>query len=417
MEDQIKFIARTLAEEDPSMKKPAWKQVQDELEKYLKKTDHWRNKGKKLIDYYPVPARTAISSRISDDKIYTWSTDDDDWSLGRHTASGLADDSVGVCMEIWQWTLRQATFYPFSIRTARYVSKLRWVHNAGGSATGQIQSGKHENLYIIATQYAAHERHVEAVKDKRGMRSRILDAAIMLSADEKAVAERIGLMAEWGASDDYVALGLEFEEMAPEVFRHMQVQGQVTRGVINIDEPSRKVNLLLDRYGVQGSPRRVEIEGVWSMALRMLTRHPRWDELPQEVKYDVNVRLLQELCNVDARGEAGSWNPDFEKLIDEAEGRPDITKYEDVTDEMLSRYPEAIKEAWQQVMRIALDNEEYVALRDDDEHPGIEHYMDLALLKDLCRAYDSGASLVKLEEYEPAQRIAMVIRETRANYA
>ena len=88
-----------------------------------------------------------------------------------------------------------------------------------------------------------------------------------------------------------------------------------------------------------------------------------------------------------------------------------------LTGEVLSRYPEAIKEAWQQVMRIALDNEEYVALRDDDEHPGIEHYMDLALLKDLCRAYDSGASLVKLEEYEPAQRIAMVIRETRAKLA
>jgi|GEM_PF-4450266 hypothetical protein len=44
-----------------------------------------------------------------------------------------------------------------------------------------------------------------------------------------------------------------------------------------------------------------------------------------------------------------------------------------------------------------------------------ERYMDLALLKDLCRAYDSGASLVKLEEYEPAERIAMAILETRAS--
>jgi hypothetical protein len=318
MEERIKLIARTMAEADPMMKKPTWRKVQAKLEEHLKDTDHWENKSKKLIDYYPVPGRTAISSRISDDQIYTWSEDDNDWSLGRHTPSGLADDSVGVCMEIWQWTLRQATLYPFSIRTAKYVSKLRWVHNAGGSATGQIQSGKIENLYILATQYAAHERHAEAVKDRRGMRSRILDAALMLSADEKAVSERLGLMAEWGASDDHVALGLEFEEMAPEVFRHMQVQGQVTRGVINIDEPTRKMNVLLERYA-ENPARRVEIEGMWSMALRMLTRRPRWEDLSQEIEYDVNVRLLLDLCNADARGEAGSWNPDFENLIDEAE--------------------------------------------------------------------------------------------------
>ncbi len=117
----------------------------------------------------------------------------------------------------------------------------------------------------------------------------------------------------------------------------------------------------------------------------------------------------------DDRGATNSWNPDFEKLTDKTEGGPDITKYEDVTDEMPSRYPETIKEAWRQVLVFALDNEEYVALRNNAEFPGIERYMDLALLKDLCRAYDSGASLVKLEEYEPAQRIAMVIRETRAS--
>ena len=118
----------------------------------------------------------------------------------------------------------------------------------------------------------------------------------------------------------------------------------------------------------------------------------------------------------DAGGRRGanSWNPDFEELIGEAEGGPDITKYEDVTDEMPSRYPETIKEAWRQVLVFALDNEEYVALRNNAEFPGIERYMDLALLTDLCRAYDSGASLVKLEEYEPAERIAMAILETRA---
>ena len=133
-----------------------------------------------------------------------------------------------------------------------------------------------------------------------------------------AVAERIGLMAEWGASESFVALGLEFKEMAPEVFEHMQVQGQVTRGVINIDEPSRKVNLILEVY--KDDPvRRTEIEGMWSMALRVLMRHPRWEDLSQDVKYDVNVRLLLDLRNADARGEANSWNPDFENLIDEAE--------------------------------------------------------------------------------------------------
>ena len=104
-------------------------------------------------------------------------------------------------------------------------------------------------------------------------------------------------------------------------------------------------------------------------------------------------------------------------MIDEAEGGPDLTQYEDVTDEMPSRYPGAIKEAWRQLLVIALDNEEYVALRNNADFPGIKRHMDLALLQDLMQAYDSGASLVKLEKYEPAQRIAMVIRETRARLA
>ena len=41
----------------------------------------------------------------------------------------------------------------------------------------------------------------------------------------------------------------------------------------------------------------------------------------------------------------------------------------------------------------------------------------MALVRDIAQAYNSEASLVKLEEYEPAQRIAMVRRETRADYA
>ena len=114
---------------------------------------------------------------------------------------------------------------------------------------------------------------------------------------------------------------------------------------------------------------------------------------------------------------AGTHPPAHDKEGDETDAGPDISQYEFDIEEMPSRYPEAIKEAWRQVLVFALENEEYVALRNNAEFPGIERFMDLALLKDLCAAYDAGASLVKLEEYEPAQRIAMVIRETRASLA
>jgi hypothetical protein len=348
------------------------------------------------------------------DITYPVADKDNVWSLGIHSVNGLSDDSVGACMDVWQWTLRQSVHHPFSVRTAKWVSKLRWVTEAGGSPNGQVLLLR--NVYIMATQYAAHERHVEAVNDSRGMRSPVLDASVMLGNDEMAVAERLGLMAEWGASDDYVDLGLQFREMAPEVWWNLQARLQESQGVFDTSEPQAKIDQLLSRYK-EGTQRRAEIIGMWSMALRVAMRDPRWGGMSLEAGFEINLSLLQDLCNADERGEAGSWNPALERLIDEAEGRPDLTKYEDVTDEMLSRYPEAIKEAWQQVMRIALDNGEYVALRNNAEFPGIERYMDLALLKDLCRAYDSGASLVKLEEYEPAQRIAMVIRETRAKLA
>jgi hypothetical protein len=317
MHKRIRTIARGIAEDDPMMKAPHWSEVRAVLQNYLDKTPHWADKTQMLSAYFKTPGRTAIETRIKDDgKLYSWSNDDQDWSLGLHTASGLTDDSAGVCMEIWQWTLRQANHAPFSVRTAKWVSKLRWVVEAGGSPIGRV--GHPENLYILATQYAAHERHVEAVNDSRGMRSPVLDAGIMLSKDEKAVAERLGLMAEWGASDDHIALGLAFQEMAPEVFDQMQKQGQVRRGVLDISGPTAMTNKLLETYGPEGAQRRVEIEGMWAMALRVAMRHPLFEGLPQKARFHFNVGLLLNLCETDEHGEAGSWNPEFERLIDEA---------------------------------------------------------------------------------------------------
>jgi len=87
------------------------------------------------------------------------------------------------------------------------------------------------------------------------------------------------------------------------------------------------------------------------------------------------------------------------------------------TAEVLKRYPYVVYEAWGEVMRIALAIEAYASIRNDADFPVIEQSMELALLKDICMAYDGGASLKKMEGYEPALGIEMVRREARANYA
>ena len=86
------------------------------------------------------------------------------WSLGVSQDHHIPDDATGALMVVWRWAILHPSAEPLSIRTARWVSKLRWVPEAGGSSAGEAIDP--EKLYKWAYLYSGRERQAELTKDK-----------------------------------------------------------------------------------------------------------------------------------------------------------------------------------------------------------------------------------------------------------
>jgi len=91
-----------------------------------------------------------------------------------------------------------------------------------------------------------------------------------------------------------------------------------------------------------------------------------------------------------------------------AGGRPDLTGYAEINAEILDSHPTGVEEVWALSMKLALENDRWLALRDDDEHPGISNVMGYLWLKDIAGASDIG----ELEQYDPGARIDDVMSYT-----
>jgi hypothetical protein len=236
---------------------------------------------------------------------------DDAWSLGIHSVNGLPDDAVRACMDVWRWSLLHSAFHtPFTVRTARWVSKLRWLDQAGGSASGAVTNAS--NLWFIASTYAAREKHVEAVDDKKGMRSPIIDIDLVLSETERKLAKDLGLLDEWGAADDTVDLMEEFMGIAPEVVAHAKEMEETLKQVDAM--PSEQAEFfkaftaamdlqgMLDTFGEEGTTERKEGEALIKMVTGAVYRDPRWPALEENDGAMFALRdVLTDLRNAQSR--------------------------------------------------------------------------------------------------------------------
>ena len=121
---------------------------------------------------------------------------DSPWSLGKSDEYHIPDEATGAILEVWAWSIKDIAAEPLSIRAARWVSKLRWVHYAGGSPHGVVT--RPSSLYLSALMYAGRERLVELIKDKtekaKGMRSGVLDAVLMLEPWRQKLARSLGIL-------------------------------------------------------------------------------------------------------------------------------------------------------------------------------------------------------------------------------
>ena len=291
MRRKVKSLAIFIHASQGSVGEVDWIEVRDMLKVWMEETAYPDDaEGRTFWQVHKeVPSRTPLQNIIKTVK-YPVADQDEAWSLGVHSANGLPDDAAGACLQVWKWSLLHADFRtPFTVRVARWVSKLRWVEQAGGSTSGAVTDVA--KLWLAASFYAGREKHVEAVDDKKGMRSPILDIEIMFNEIELKLAKDLGLLDKWGAKDDAVDFLSELRDVAPEVVETIDEEakaleamgdlpGDVAEFIHQLAEVLQKVNAaVLDTFGAEGDSQREKAKGLIAIVTGAVHRDPRWEAI------------------------------------------------------------------------------------------------------------------------------------------
>ena len=197
---KIKQMAIEIRDGRGSLRYPTAKEVRESLRQYL--IDNGDDVARNL------PSESHIRGRLRElyKKVPTISDLDSQWSLGKSDEYHIPDEATGAILEVWAWSIKDMKAEPISIRVARWVSKLRWVPDAGGDFYGKVTDP--EQLYHAASMYAGRERQVELIKDKKGMRSGVLDAQLMLDPRLQLSSRTLGILED----DDGITYSKEKHE-------------------------------------------------------------------------------------------------------------------------------------------------------------------------------------------------------------
>jgi len=88
--------------------------------------------------------------------------------------------------------------------------------------------------------------------------------------------------------------------------------------------------------------------------------------------------------------------------------RQDLAGYTELAAEILGNSPAEVQAVWALSIKLAEENQRWIELRDDAEHPGIANVMAYLWLKDIAGASDTG----ELAQYDPGDRIDDVMGYT-----
>jgi len=204
-----------MRDEHPTGRAPSAPQVRKELAEYLKDRATAND-----TELYPLPSESAVFKILKAKKLPDSDPLDSPWSLGKSESNGLLADATGALLKMWRFAKTDIIPKDFTIRMARWVCKLRWVPEAGGSPYGEVI--KPDLLYVQAARYSGRERKVEMIKDEKGMRSELLDAQLMFSLPAKRLAQRLGVLED----DD----GIDYQDELANVAPHVAAAASVARG-------------------------------------------------------------------------------------------------------------------------------------------------------------------------------------------
>jgi hypothetical protein len=236
------------------------------------------------------------------------------WSLGSSYMYQLPDQANGALLTMWKHCLTQPYHKPFTNRIARWVCRLMWVPEAGGSSTGEVKDS--DTLYLWSALYAGRERTVEEAKgNTEGMRSGRLDASLMLIAEERDLALRLGVLPE----DEGIAYTDDelLDKVAPELAQVEAIAEGFLAGVLpELEQGSEELELRLVEFGTLKEEASNHI-GIASEALYT----------PEERKFFVRTNLnatgiVQSVLDIaddllshhKAGGELGDWEPPIQVI-------------------------------------------------------------------------------------------------------
>lgn len=288
---------------------PSAREIREQLEADFKERGE---------DPRAIPSLASIRSRTRDLKKRMPKVGgiDDPWSLGMSERFEIPDDASGALLAVWKFSLTFPLADPFTNRMARWVSKLRWVPEAGGSPIGEAEYPQH--LYFCACLYAGRERQVELIRDKKDIRSGVLDAQIMLG-HSAMLAKKLGLIED----DTGIDYGDEFSKVAPNFTMYSRMRQGLAAGQMadlqrNIKENTSKFDM--HRFGPHADEAnvRAEVEVRFNLALKVLVNDERFKKFTTtEQSSDCAKRLLDHLYGKFMAGEMRSWEPPIEALLAE----------------------------------------------------------------------------------------------------
>ena len=250
------------------------------------------------------------------------------WSLGLHNA-GIPDEATGAVLEVWRWTITDSAARPLSIRTARWVSKLRWVREAGGNPLGEVVNL--EKLYNWALFYSGREWRVETVNDRKGMRSGVLDGRLMLQPIGESVvrlAQKLGFLGD----DKGIDHNVEFTAIDPgygkALLNALQLHNALQTGTspAMVEETRERSNELNDIWkefeGSQGREfwwmYKEEMLALYNMAHKKIITDPRVignTSISSYQMFVVSKELARSLFEPYHNEQMESWEPNIEQLI------------------------------------------------------------------------------------------------------
>jgi len=299
LQDMMHDVFFTLRDNDPMLRYPNAPAVHKELESKLRaRGDEARMPSIRSIRVYLSKWRNDRKAPARDR--------DAPWSLGMSEGNDLPDDATGVLLTVWKHAMTQAYDAPFSIRIAKWVNKLRWSPEAGGTSQGEV--GNLNKLYDLAVRYAARERRVYMVKDTAGMQTGFLDSAVMFTDAELNLATRLGY--EFTDDDGIDHLG-ELSLISPD-------QALVIKAIINFEagnDPMLKkygafVDSILNTFGEFEAQANV----MFSMALKDMYTNAEQRKLTREQHHKGVLDMVVHLQKTYRAGNIAEWEPPFQEI-------------------------------------------------------------------------------------------------------